>query len=81
MPLKLSAFPYLPVVIQVALPIWPVLPFPERSATVVPDPSSNANAATNVADGGGGAAPVVAEATLEYGPTWLPVSRARTRYE
>jgi hypothetical protein len=38
-PLKESAFPYLPVVIQLALPIAPVLPFPDESAALVPMPS------------------------------------------
>ena len=46
-PLKLSAPPYLPVATQVAFAIVPLLPFPDASATVDPDPSSNAYAATS----------------------------------
>jgi hypothetical protein len=38
-PLKLSAFPNLPCVDQVALPIAPAFPLPEASATLVPEPS------------------------------------------
>src|SRR5262249_29289383 len=45
-PLKESASPNLPDVVHVALVIVPVLPFPEASATDVPDPSSNPYAAT-----------------------------------
>ncbi len=41
-PLNCSASPYLPDVDQVALVIVPLLPFPDASVTVVPDPSSNA---------------------------------------
>ena len=37
----------LPAVAQVAFATVPVVPFPDASATVVPDPSSNAYAATN----------------------------------
>src|SRR5262249_32705282 len=46
-PLKLSAFPYLPVVAHVAFEIVPLLPLPEESVTVVPEPSSNPYAATS----------------------------------
>ena len=46
-PLNFSAPPYLPVVAHVALVSVPVLPFPDASVTVVPDPSSNPYAATN----------------------------------
>src|SRR5207237_7485923 len=42
---KLSAPPYFPAA-QAAPVIVPVLPFPERSVTAVPAPSSNAYAAT-----------------------------------
>ncbi len=41
-PLNDSADPYLPLLDQVALLIVPVLLFPDVSATVVPDPASNA---------------------------------------
>src|SRR5215469_182981 len=47
MPLNCSAFPYLPEAVHVAFVILPVLPFPEASVTVVPDPSSNPYAATS----------------------------------
>ena len=60
-PLKLNAPPYLPAT-QVAFAIVPLLPFPDASATVVPDPSSNAYAATGV---GPLATGVVAVAVLE----------------
>ena len=46
-PLKTSALPNLPAVVQVALATVPLLPFPDESATVVPEPSSNAYAATS----------------------------------
>jgi hypothetical protein len=39
-PLKESAFPYLPLVVQVAPLIVPVLALPDASTTVVPEPSS-----------------------------------------
>src|SRR5436309_13701966 len=45
-PLKTSAFPYFPAVVQVAFEIVPLLPLPDRSATVVPEPSLKAYAAT-----------------------------------
>jgi hypothetical protein len=45
-PLKLSAPPYFPVPAHVVFAAVPVLPLPEASATDVPDPSSNAYAAT-----------------------------------
>jgi hypothetical protein len=47
LPLKTSAFPYFPAVVQVAFAIVPVFPFPEESATVVPVPSLNEYAATS----------------------------------
>ena len=59
-PLNCSALPYLPVVAQVAFAIVPVLPLPDASVTVVPDPSSNPYAATKP----DGAAGVVALAVL-----------------
>src|SRR5271155_5204960 len=46
-PLKDRAPPYLPLVVQVALTIVPVLPFPETSLTVVPDPALKSYAATS----------------------------------
>ena len=52
LPLKLSALPKRPWFVQAAVPIWPLLPEPEASAALAPDPSSNPNAATKP-DGGG----------------------------
>ena len=46
-PLNCNALPYLPDVAQVAFVIVPLLPFPDASVTVVPDPSSNPYAATS----------------------------------
>ena len=60
-PLKLSALPYFPTAAQVVFETVPLLPFPEASATVVPEPSSNAYAATGV---GAAAAWVVALTVL-----------------
>ena len=60
-PLNCSALPNLPVVAQVAFAIVPLLPFPDASVTVVPDPSSNPYAATRP-DGPAG---VVALAVFE----------------
>src|SRR5258706_6187860 len=48
-PLNTSALPNLPAVVQVAPLIVPVLPLPERSATVVPAPSLKVYAATRPA--------------------------------
>jgi hypothetical protein len=45
--LNANAFPNFPVVAQVAFTSVPVFPFPDKSATVVPVPSSNPYAATN----------------------------------
>src|SRR6185295_551911 len=45
-PLNDNADPYLPALDQVAPEIVPVLPLPEASLTVLPDPSSKAYAAT-----------------------------------
>jgi hypothetical protein len=39
--------PYLPVAAQVAFATVPVFPPPDASTTLVPEPSSNANAATS----------------------------------
>jgi hypothetical protein len=44
--LNASALPYLPL-LQVVLASVPVFPFPDRSVTVEPVPSSNAYAATS----------------------------------
>ena len=41
-PLNTSALPYLPAVVQVAAVIVPLLPVPEESDTVVPEPSVKA---------------------------------------
>src|SRR5580765_8243039 len=46
-PLKESASPNLPAVDQVAFEIVPVLPFPDESETVEPEPSSNPYSATS----------------------------------
>ena len=46
MPLNESAFPKRPAVAQVAFTSVPVFPFPDESATVAPEPSSNEYAAT-----------------------------------
>src|SRR5579872_2082746 len=46
-PLKTRALPYLPVAVQVAFEIVPVLPLPEASVTVVPEPSSKEYAPTS----------------------------------
>src|SRR5258706_5213136 len=45
-PLNTSALPNLPAVVQLAPPIVPVLPLPERSVTAVPAPSLKPYAAT-----------------------------------
>src|SRR5262249_45014756 len=45
-PLNCNALPYLPEA-HVAFVIVPLLPLPDTSVTVVPDPSSNPNAATS----------------------------------
>ena len=61
LPLNTSAFPNLPVAVHVAFAIVPVLPLPEMSLTVVPEPSSNEYAATRL----GLVDKVVAVATFE----------------
>src|SRR6476620_4093856 len=73
-PLKESALPYFPAVVQVALAIVPVLPLPDVSVTVVPEPSSKPYAATSP----DGAAGVLTVATLLYGPRLPTSSTART---
>ncbi len=45
-PLNVSALPYFPAVVHVAFASVPEFPLPDASATVVPDPSLNAYAAT-----------------------------------
>src|SRR5215468_8255924 len=74
-PLNCSAFPYFPAAAQVAFAIVPRFPFPDASATVDPDPSSNPYAATSPDDPAG----VVALAVLEYGLRLPAASVARTR--
>jgi hypothetical protein len=74
-PLKLSAFPYLPWVVQVALLMVPEFPLPERSVVFEPEPSLNEYAATRLL----AEACVVAVAVLEYGPRLDAASTARTR--
>src|SRR5580658_10740772 len=75
-PLNTRAFPYLPDVVQVALVIVPVLPFPERSLTVVPVPSSKEYAATSPEI----VFNVVAVAVVEYGLKFPAASVALTWY-
>src|SRR5262245_28245725 len=48
-PLKTSAPPFLPAVVQVAVPIAPEFPLPEASPAVAPLPSLNEYAATRPA--------------------------------
>ncbi len=50
-PLKLNARPYLPAT-QAVFATDPLLPLPDASDTVDPDPSSNPNAATKPATAG-----------------------------
>jgi hypothetical protein len=51
-PLNDNAAPNFPDTDQVAVPIAPLLPFPDESATVDPDPSLNENAATRPDEAG-----------------------------
>src|SRR4051812_7097665 len=51
-PLKLSARPFLPVVVRVAAAIAPVCPWPDTPVTVEPLGSSKLYAATGVGAGG-----------------------------
>ena len=74
-PLNCSALPNFPVAAHVAFEMVPLWPLPDASATVVPDPSSNAYAATSP-DGPAG---VVALAVLEYVLRLPAASVARTR--
>ena len=80
-PLKDNADPNFPEVVHDAPLQCATVSVPGHVGDRPARPSSNAYAATRLDDGGGDPDPVVADATLEYGPTWLPVSRARTRYE
>src|SRR5215471_2610002 len=45
-PLNESALPYFPADVHVAFEIVPLLPWPDRSVTVVPEPSLKPKAAT-----------------------------------
>src|SRR5712691_10087875 len=54
-PLKLSAAPYRPCATHVAPEIVPLLPLPDVSATVVPEPASMLYARTKQFELGGGA--------------------------
>src|SRR5262245_37823743 len=75
-PLKDSPLPYFPAAVHAAFASVPVLPLPEASATVVPEPSLNAYAATRPP---AVACAVVAVATFEYAPRLAAASVARTR--
>src|SRR3954447_22682238 len=65
LPLKEREPPNLPLVLRVAFAIAPLLPLPDESMTVVPDPSSNEYAATRRDVGTDG---VVAVLWFEYCP-------------
>src|SRR6266496_2792291 len=67
-PLKLSAEPNLPLVVQVAPEIVPLFPLPDRSGSEVPDPWSKLYAATSPA----GAACVTTALAWFEGPDRLP---------
>src|SRR5215510_7680915 len=69
-PLKLKAPPYLPLVLQVALAIVPLLLLPETSGRLEPDPWSKEYEATSPT---GGALETVALASLE-GALRLPAA-------
>src|SRR5580704_4416613 len=76
-PLNDSALPYLPLVVHVALTIVPVLPFPDKSLTVVPDPALKSYAATK--PGVPVDAPVVALVVFENPLRFPAASVASTR--
>jgi hypothetical protein len=78
-PLNAIAPPYRPCNDHDAPNTDPVFPFPDTSATDVPDPASNEYPATNPS-GTGGAAGVATLTTSEYGPRFAAASTARTRY-
>ncbi|HWO62255.1 MAG TPA: hypothetical protein VNO31_19725, partial [Umezawaea sp.] len=61
-PLKLSALPYLPLELQVAFEIVPLLPLPERSGRLEPEPWSKEYDPTSPT---GGAVLTVALASFE----------------
>ena len=61
LPLNCNALPYLPDAAHVVFAIVPVWPFPDASATVVPEPSSNAYAATRPVAAAGVLAPAMFE--------------------
>src|SRR5215831_899353 len=67
-PLKTSALPYLPFVVQFAVLKVPRLVFPDESATFVPVPSSNEYEAMRP---GIGAGKVVATHRNSCAPNWL----------
>src|SRR6186997_3471181 len=69
-PLKLKAEPYLPPVLQLALAMVPLLPLPDRSGRLVPEPWSKEYAATSPS---GGAVLTVALASFE-GALRLPAA-------
>src|SRR3954453_14451299 len=73
-PLNESAPPYLPPAAQAAFASEPALPFPEASATVVPDPSPNPYAAPSPE----AAVFVVLLVVVEKGPRLPAASVART---
>jgi hypothetical protein len=73
-PLKNNALPNLPAVDQVAFDRVPVLLLPERSAVVVPVPSSKPYAAASPVDG----ACTVAVAWFDAPPTFPAASSAVT---
>ena len=72
MPLNCNASPYLPDVDHVAPEIVPLLSFPEASVTVVPDPSSNAYAATRPEDVAAASPAAAPPGRLAAAPGWLP---------
>src|SRR5262249_57599136 len=72
-----SAPPYFPENDHVAPTSEPVLPFPDASVAVDPEPSSKEYAATSPGEPDAG---VVAKAVFEYGPRLPAASVARTRY-
>ena len=75
-PLNVSAPPNLPDVVHAALPIEPVFPLPDVSATAVPVPSLKEYSPTKPENDAG----VVALAGFEYGlrlPARSPVCRCR----
>src|SRR3954454_1731947 len=76
-PLKERAPPTLPFAAQVAFEMVPVLPLPEVSVTVVPDPWSNEYAATRPPPE---LDVVVADAAAENVPTLPAASVARISY-